>query len=564
MSVPNDYPVVQQVYNSGHYDLTTKIGCGLFIEDAAYALHQVNSRWGHLKKPNSLGGVNHWNHHGVDVVCYLSDTPGQTTAVDLIKAGESSAAEIGWNPDEPRYQSDDWYAPVGGQSFVLPPHNCKLGCSLFWLVGAVHRARNGEPHFYEKIDKNLDWIVDVLHGDYVRFFFSVYGIQAWNQIGADIRWSDWKPTVIEACNLAIAKGLRLAPTLVGEGANVPTESDREWLVDQSAEILIPILQHTELVEMWNEWVVTSGQLDWIQRMAERFIDHVGPDVRVALDTPPLAMGGTGESGDRVEALQKEVTEMYAHSRANTMTPQWDRAEPNPLDMGPDCRQWIYSHEPRGPGASAGGDVSDPLPLVHDYIQSAIQGSLAYGGAYDAEGHLYHSAPGAWGGECDPAFPQENEWPDLWSPPNANEIARQLSEIRAGKLPGPTPKVTYKLMSGEQIKPDGQLVAAAKTFQAKYDKNDGNFVIYDAEGNPIWASRTDGKVPAGSVQMNVDGNLVIYLEDGTPVWASDTPGHDGGMAQLQDDGFLVLYEDPNGPLAGTPYWRTEGLSGGVIL
>lgn len=432
MAVPNDSAIVQQVYTAGHYDLTTKMGCGRFIEDVAWQLHQKDARWGHLKKPNSLGGVNRWNGHGVDVVCYKTDTPGQTTAVDLVKAGESSSAGLSWNPDEPRYQATDWYAPTSGDAFVLPAHTCTLGCSLFWLVGAIHRARHGEAHFYDKVDENLDWIVEMLHGDYIRFFFSVYGIQAWNAIGADVRWPDWEPTVAEAMDRVIAKGLRLAPTLVGEGANVPTQADRDHLVDRAAALLGPRLAHVELIEMWNEYPVTGGQIPWLQRMSERMIDRLGSQVRIAMDTPSVAMGG--HEGDAIALLQKEVTQMYRGYRANTMTPQWNRAEPNPLDMGPDGRSFIYSHEPRGPGASAGGDVSDWLPLVHDYVQTALSGRLAYAGKYNGTGYLYHSKPGVWGGYCDPAYPQENAWPDLWSPPQANVIAAKLAEVRAGTLP----------------------------------------------------------------------------------------------------------------------------------
>jgi len=58
-------------------------------------------------------------------------------------------------------------------------------------------------------------------------------------------------------------------------------------------------------------------------------------------------------------------------------------------------------------------------------------------------------------------------------------------------------------------------------------------------------------------MNTDGNLVIYDGDGNPVWASHTDGHPGAMCQLNDDRVLVIYEDPNGPKAGTAVWNSAG-------
>src|SRR5262245_22548637 len=135
MSVPNHFGIVQQVYASQPYDLSTKIGTGGFaIVDFAKALHAVDPHYGLLRK---RPGQNQWplqNGHAVDNVLYLSLIPGQSTAIDLVRASESTAASLWWSPDTPRYSAEDWIDPNTVAPFVLPPHSCKLGASMFWLV----------------------------------------------------------------------------------------------------------------------------------------------------------------------------------------------------------------------------------------------------------------------------------------------------------------------------------------------------------------------------------------------------------------------------------------------
>lgn len=60
--------------------------------------------------------------------------------------------------------------------------------------------------------------------------------------------------------------------------------------------------------------------------------------------------------------------------------------------------------------------------------------------------------------------------------------------------------------------------------AKFQK-DGNFVVYDSDGKPIWASSHDGNYSlpqdSSSLYLQNDGNLVIYAKNGKSVWASDS-------------------------------------------
>ena len=52
------------------------------------------------------------------------------------------------------------------------------------------------------------------------------------------------------------------------------------------------------------------------------------------------------------------------------------------------------------------------------------------------------------------------------------------------------------------------------------QRDGNLVVYNAQGRPVWASGTDGN-PGSWLWVQNDGNLVIYRPDGAPIWASNT-------------------------------------------
>ncbi|GAA0324518.1 hypothetical protein GCM10010151_12980 [Actinoallomurus spadix] len=52
------------------------------------------------------------------------------------------------------------------------------------------------------------------------------------------------------------------------------------------------------------------------------------------------------------------------------------------------------------------------------------------------------------------------------------------------------------------------------------QTDGNLVVYDRDGTPVWASGTDGN-PGARLVLQADNNLVIYAADGRPLWAAGT-------------------------------------------
>ena len=52
-------------------------------------------------------------------------------------------------------------------------------------------------------------------------------------------------------------------------------------------------------------------------------------------------------------------------------------------------------------------------------------------------------------------------------------------------------------------------------------------------------------------MQEDGNLVIYKANGSPIWASGTNGSAGSRLDVQDDGNVVIYNASNQPI-----WHTN--------
>jgi hypothetical protein len=74
------------------------------------------------------------------------------------------------------------------------------------------------------------------------------------------------------------------------------------------------------------------------------------------------------------------------------------------------------------------------------------------------------------------------------------------------------------------------------------QSDGNLVLYDPNGQWLWASWTQGK-PVGAAVMQSDGNFVIYDHNYQhALWNSRTWIYPGATLILQDDGNLVIYDN----------------------
>ena len=81
------------------------------------------------------------------------------------------------------------------------------------------------------------------------------------------------------------------------------------------------------------------------------------------------------------------------------------------------------------------------------------------------------------------------------------------------------------------------------------QQDGNLVLYK-DGRAAW--QAVGAWPNGSsAVMQADGNFVVYAADGSPLWASGTWGYPGAYLAVQDDGNAVVYTAD-----GVPVWATN--------
>jgi hypothetical protein len=107
----------------------------------------------------------------------------------------------------------------------------------------------------------------------------------------------------------------------------------------------------------------------------------------------------------------------------------------------------------------------------------------------------------------------------------------------------------RLASAQRLQVNESLASPSGRYSLLLQE-DGNLVLYDQDGQPVWASGTDGQ-PVSELTMQADGNLVLYASSGGALWASDTYGNDGAYLVLQDDRNLVLYAAD-----GSPIWATN--------
>ncbi|GGV58214.1 hypothetical protein GCM10010277_60640 [Streptomyces longisporoflavus] len=79
------------------------------------------------------------------------------------------------------------------------------------------------------------------------------------------------------------------------------------------------------------------------------------------------------------------------------------------------------------------------------------------------------------------------------------------------------------------------------------QTDGNLVVYNEKGKPLWASMTFGENHRAIFQP--DGNLVIHNGADRPIWASKSHGHEGAQLILRADAKVVIVHN------GRVIWST---------
>jgi len=73
------------------------------------------------------------------------------------------------------------------------------------------------------------------------------------------------------------------------------------------------------------------------------------------------------------------------------------------------------------------------------------------------------------------------------------------------------------------------------------QDDGNLVMYSADGAPIWNSGTAGR-PGSYTMVQNDGNLVVYSSGNSALWWTGTWSKGASTLKMQNDGNLVLYRN----------------------
>ena len=97
---------------------------------------------------------------------------------------------------------------------------------------------------------------------------------------------------------------------------------------------------------------------------------------------------------------------------------------------------------------------------------------------------------------------------------------------------------------------GELLRRPAAFRLPRRRQPGLYFGTGTGGwEPLWATGTDGSSP-GFVIMQADGNLVMYDRRGDPVWSSDT-FRSGSWLAVQNDGNVVIYSP-----GGSPQWSTD--------
>jgi len=103
-----------------------------------------------------------------------------------------------------------------------------------------------------------------------------------------------------------------------------------------------------------------------------------------------------------------------------------------------------------------------------------------------------------------------------------------------------------LKRDEMLKPGKSVSSTNQEYELAF-QGDSNLVLYhlvDGSGTPVWSSGTVGQPNPGNLVMQGDGNLVMYDQSGKPIWHSETDGHNDASLALYSNGRLAIV-DVNG-------------------
>ena len=292
----------------------------------------------------------------------------------------------------------------------------------------------------------LDQELAILAAGGVRFIRALgtvgcEGSDYWDGREISVRWPDYDDVIRRVMARAVAHGLRVEWTLVGDGqCTVPTDQDRRDLVDRFVRLIAEHPEAVVLAEVANE----SWQNGWAGPEGEAELRSLGQRLRTGLRArgvpTPVALSTT-QSAD-CESFQR----LYLGSPVDVLTVHYDR-DVSKVDgpWRPVRQPWetqfcdrlpkgLSNNEPIGWESSVGAD-DDPTRLV-----AAVVVSFLSRHAY----HVLHSTPAGVRGDASWADAPHHEqvWSGLqtlqrllprdlagWSPQNSHWPGHPFTNVR---------------------------------------------------------------------------------------------------------------------------------------
>lgn len=573
MAVPNYKNIVEKVNNEYPQLLryNSAAACGEFIQRVVQALPK-GERWGLLSKSEGEAGYTFPNGQRCSYD-YVAVPQGDRVDIIASAAGHDMgivggpswvpAAEHEWRPSNVWVDVSSW--PIYDSGVIsggtVPLYTGTVGFGWFCFQTAL-------AEWPSEFEQNWAWLLGEMNPDCFRVMLAVEGEShgspdVWTDAGVFIN-EDWDNRYKKMLDFIGNAGKQVHATVYGGRNQTPTEDDRRRFHDRIVAASSGRWQAIRSFEMMNEFKVNKWTAEEVRAAGRDLRSKIPANFLLSLSSPDLAHSTVDGRVPTNEEMQASFDELYGGSDragANEITIHLVRDASKWSD--PYAYNYLYpgvpkiNNEPRGPGSSAGGMYTDATVVYDDCTKTFKAGWTAYWG---------HSEWSVWNGH----LPQQyyNGWREVKfvkDLPYMPEIAATLKSINAGvdpgpppspgpiPEPGPQPPLTYRgqLLSGQSLLPDESLHSPGGKSDLRY-QGDGNLVVY-LDGQPIWSSHTENTEP-GSLQMQLDGNLVLQSATG-PIRATRTHGHPGAMVQLQDDGNFVVYEDPTGPLAGTPLWAS---------
>lgn len=415
------------------------------VDDGEFARHFVNAchALGHTNI--RLNGKRGTTAQSRDAVCARNETGCSDTSntfpglsiIDFVLRHECPSAAPAWadvtvDPETGQFYTSGRVLPnLPDGAEPIPAHHVELGCSVFGLIAMYRDHRL-------VLARNLRTIADDLGASYVRGFFTVGGDlfpapdgqlrDPWELMGAFFDTADHEEMAAEVTDFCFDQfALQVQWTLIGSRAQANSRTQQQAICDRFIRIANARADKVVRVDIWNEYRVNGGtipELHWIY-------DYLRPRLDSRIPIGMSSPSNTHAGGARYDDLKAEVRELYG-TRGDFIPSHNERGES--ALYGPGCYRGMLdrdvpvgNNEPAGPGASAGGDVTDAFTIASDYM-----GSIAAGDRY----YTFHSHWGVFQGYL-PYWPDPSG-EDITDEPNFAEIARTLKALKDSTYSGPGP------------------------------------------------------------------------------------------------------------------------------